>query len=86
MNKTKDLLAFVIKSIVSAPEVVKIEDKTDEMGVLLTLHIAREDMGKVIGREGSTAKAIRTIVRVAGMQESARISLKIAEPEKSVMI
>ena len=53
------------------------------MGVLLTLTVAREDMGKIIGREGATAKAIRSLLHVVGMTESARISLKINEPDGS---
>ena len=51
------------------------------MGVLLTLDIHAEDMGKIIGRQGATAKSIRTLLRVVGMKNSARVNLKINEPE-----
>ena len=60
---------------------MKVERKVDEMGVLLTLHISPEDMGKIIGRNGNTAKAIRTLLRVVGMANQARVNLKIEEPE-----
>ena len=51
------------------------------MGVLLTLDVNAEDMGKIIGRSGNTAKAIRTLLRVVGMKHDARVNLKINEPE-----
>lgn len=82
MQKSKSFLELLVSSIVEFPNDIRIDDKTDEMGVLLTLHVAREDVGKVIGREGNTAKAIRTLLRVVGMKENARINLKIAEPEE----
>ncbi|MBU4030837.1 KH domain-containing protein, partial [Patescibacteria group bacterium] len=62
----KDFLEFVIKSIVSHPEDVSVTRTVDEMGVLLNLRVHREDMGQVIGRQGATAKAIRSILRVIG--------------------
>lgn len=77
----KDFLEFVIKSIVDHPDDVKVDRKIDEMGVLLTLKVNPADMGQIIGRQGSTAKAIRTILRVIGMKHNARINLKIEEPE-----
>jgi hypothetical protein len=53
------------------------------MGVLLTLSVNKDDMGKVIGRSGATAKAIRTVLRIVGMKNDARVNLKIEEPEGS---
>jgi hypothetical protein len=81
MEKVRDFLVEVIKAIVDEPEAVNAEVKRDDMGVLLTLHVSATDVGKVIGRQGNTAKALRTILRVVGMKEKARINLKIAEPE-----
>jgi hypothetical protein len=52
----------------------------DEMGVLLTLEVGAVDMGKIIGRQGNTAKAIRTLLRVVGMKNNSRVNLKINEP------
>jgi predicted RNA-binding protein YlqC (UPF0109 family) len=60
---------------------VKVNRTLDEMGVLLTLDVHAEDMGKIIGRSGNTAKAIRTLLRVVGMKNDARVNLKINEPE-----
>ena len=74
-------LDFVVKSMVDHPEDVKIDRKVDEMGVLLTLKVNPEDMGQVIGRSGSTARAIRTLIRILGLKHHARVNLKIEEPE-----
>ncbi len=79
----QEFLERVIKDLVDHPEAVKIDRQVDEMGVLLTLDLHPEDMGKVIGRQGNTAKAIRTLLRVVGMKNNARVNLKINEPEGS---
>lgn len=79
----KLFLETVIKALVDNPDDVKVERKVDEMGVLLTLDINPGDMGKVIGKEGATAKALRTILRVVGMKNNARVNLKINEPQGS---
>ena len=73
-------LEYVIKALVNNPESVKIKRTVDEMGVLMTLDVHPEDMGKVIGRSGNTAKAIRILLRVVGMKHNSRINLKINEP------
>ena len=77
----KEFLEYLVKSLVDNPSGVKVSRVVDEMGVLLTLDIAPEDMGKIIGRMGNTAKAIRTLLRVVGMKNNARVNLKINEPE-----
>lgn len=76
----QDFIRYIVHSIVDHPDQVSVDRTVDEQGVLLTLSVAAEDMGKVIGREGQTAKAIRTLLRVVGMKNNARISLKINEP------
>src|SRR3954462_7490021 len=73
-------LEFLIKALVEHPDDVKIKRTVDEMGVLMTLDVNPEDMGKVIGRSGNTAKAIRILLRVVGMKNNARVNLKINEP------
>lgn len=73
-------LEFLIKALVDHPDDVKIKRTVDEMGVLMTLDVNPEDMGKVIGRQGNTAKAIRILLRVVGMKNNARVNLKINEP------
>lgn len=76
-------LEFVVKALVNHPDDVKIKRTVDEMGVLMTLDVNPEDMGKIIGRSGNTAKAIRILLRVVGMKNNARINLKINEPLSS---
>ena len=83
MERDQQFLEYVIKSLVDHPEDVKINRVVDEMGVLLTLSVNQDDMGKIIGRSGATAKAIRTVLRVVGMKNDARVNLKIEEPEGS---
>lgn len=84
MENDVQFLDFVIKALVEHPADIKITRTVDEMGVLMTLDVNREDMGKIIGREGNTAKAIRTLLRVVGMKNNARVNLKINEPEGGV--
>jgi len=81
MNEDQQFLESVVKALVDHPESVRINRTVDEMGVLLTLDVHAEDMGKIIGRSGNTAKAIRTLLRVVGMKNEARVNLKINEPE-----
>jgi predicted RNA-binding protein YlqC (UPF0109 family) len=80
IEKDQEFLEFVVKGLVEHPEDIKVHRVVDEMGVLLTLDLNAEDMGKVIGRSGNTAKAIRTLLRVVGMKHNARVNLKINEP------
>jgi uncharacterized protein len=74
-------LESVVKALVDHPDDVRVERRTDEMGVLLSLRVHPDDMGQVIGREGATAKAIRSLLRIVGIRNSARVNLKIEEPE-----
>ena len=83
MEKDQKFVEDVVKAIVENPGEVKTERRVDEMGVLIELHVNPEDMGKIIGKEGKTAKAIRTLLRVLGAKSNARINLKIVEPEGS---
>ena len=83
MEKDQAFLEFTVKELVDNPSDVRVTRTVDEMGVLLTLDINAEDMGKIIGRSGNTAKAIRTLLRVVGMKNNARVNLKINEPEGS---
>jgi len=81
MEKDQEFVEMVVKSIVDTPDKVKTERKVDEMGVLIELTVDPSDMGKIIGKEGRTAKSIRTLLRVLGAKERARVNLKIIEPE-----
>ncbi len=79
----QQVLETIVKSIVNHPEAVKVERKVDEMGVLLSLKVDPQDVAQIIGRQGTTAKALRTILRVVGAKNRARINLKIEEPAGS---
>jgi uncharacterized protein len=79
----QEFVEYVVKSIVDHPDDVKVDRSVDEMGVLLTLTVNPDDMGQVIGRQGATAKSIRTLLRVIGAKNNARVNLKINEPEGS---
>ena len=76
----QEFLEFVVKSLVDRPEDVKIERVVDEMGVLHTLKVNKDDMGQLIGKQGSTIRAIRTLLRIIGLKNHARVNLKIEEP------
>ena len=80
MEQDHAYLDFTIKALVDHPEAVIITRSVDEMGVLLTLTVHPDDMGKIIGRDGNIAKAVRTLLRVVGMKHNARVNLKINEP------
>jgi uncharacterized protein len=79
----KEFVEYVVKALVSHPEDVSVRRSVDDMGVLLELSVNPEDMGKVIGKAGATAKSIRTLLRVLGSRNDARVNLKIIEPEGS---
>jgi len=81
MERDQEFLEFVVKALVDNPQDVKIVRTVDEMGVLMSLDVNPADMGKIIGRDGNTAKAMRTLLRVVGMKNNARVNLKINEPE-----
>lgn len=80
MEADTKFLDYTIKALVDNPNDVKINRTVDEMGVLMTLEVNAADMGKIIGRQGNTAKAIRTLLRVVGMKNNSRVNLKINEP------
>ena len=85
MAKAKDqeFVEYIVQAIVNNPKDVKTTREVDEMGVLITLDINPEDMGYVIGKQGQTARSIRTLLKVVGAKQNARVNLKINEPEGS---
>lgn len=80
----QEFLEYLVKSLVDHPDDVKVDRKVDEMGVLLSLRVNRMDMGQVVGRQGATAKSIRSLLRIVGIKNNARVNLKIEEPEGSI--
>jgi predicted RNA-binding protein YlqC (UPF0109 family) len=79
-SSDQDFLEYIVRALVDHPDDVSIDRKVDEMGVLLSLKVNPEDMGQIIGRAGSTARAIRNLVRIVGLKNHARVNLKIEEP------
>ena len=77
----QEFVEYIVTQLVTKPEAVETKRSIDELGVLIELMVDREDMGVVIGKEGKTAKAIRTLLRVMGAKYDSRINLKIVEPE-----
>jgi len=81
MDQAQEFLTTTLKSLVDNPDAVEVVRTVDDMGVLMTVTVSPEDMGKVIGRQGATAKSIRTLLRVVGMKDQQRVNMKIEEPE-----
>jgi uncharacterized protein len=73
----RELVEYVARSLVDDPEAVKVELVRDEGGTVIELHVAEEDMGKVIGRNGSVAKALRTLLKVTAARDGEPVSLEI---------
>lgn len=73
----KELVEYVAKSLVDDPEAVTVTQVEDEEGTVIELHVAEEDMGKVIGRNGSVAKALRTLLKVTSARTGESVSLDI---------
>lgn len=78
----QEFVEYIVKSIVDHPDQVKLSRNIDELGVLLSLEIAKEDMGTIIGKNGQTAKAIRTLLRIIGAKNNSRVNLKIIDHER----
>ena len=76
-----EFLSFIVKSLVENPDAVKTSRRVDDMGVFIELIVDPVDMGKIIGRNGHTAQAIRTVMKAFGKKHQANISIQIKEPE-----
>ena len=85
-ERDQQFVEFIIKSIVNNPDAVSVSRTVDELGVLLSVKVDPADMGLLIGRAGSTAKAVRILARIVGMRNNARVNLKIEEPEGSTRV
>ena len=74
-----DLVAYLARQLVDDPDAVKVEEEEREDAVVLRLHVAKDDVGKVIGRQGRLARALRAIVRAGGARQRRRVILEIAD-------
>jgi predicted RNA-binding protein YlqC (UPF0109 family) len=79
-------LEYVVKSLVENTDAVKTSRRVDDMGVFIELIVDPADMGKIIGRNGHTAQAIRTIMKAFGKKHQANISIQIKEPAGSTRV
>ncbi len=79
----RDFVEYIVKQIVEHPDAAEVSRNIDEMGVLITLKVHKDDMGKIIGKAGQTAKSLRVLLRVIGSKNNARVNLKIVEPDGS---
>lgn len=80
----RDFVEYIVKQLVDHPEEVEVTRTVDDLGVLITLKVHPEDMGKIIGKSGQTAKSLRILLRVIGSKNNLRVNLKIVEPEGAV--
>ena len=78
----QEFLETIVKALVDKPEDVVVEREIDERGVLLTLKVNPEEMGKIIGKQGQTARSLRTLLRIIGNKNNSYVNLKVYEPEK----
>lgn len=79
MNELKDLIEYIVKALVDNPEKVEVKEIAGEKSVIYELKVGEGDLGKVIGKEGRTAKAVRTIISAAAMKQGKRTVLEILE-------
>ena len=77
----QQFVEYIVKTLVNSPEKVEVERKIDEKGVLLSLSVDPEDVGRVIGKRGATAQSIRTLLRALGTTNDARYNLKIVNTD-----
>ncbi len=79
MEQVSDIVVLetILKAIVGNPDAVKIDRQIDERGVLLTVDVDPADMGHLIGRKGNTIQAVRTILKIVGAKNQARVNIKI---------
>ncbi len=78
----RELVESIVRAIVDNPDEVKVNEVSGEMTTIIELHVSPTDMGKVIGRQGRTAKAIRTILNAAGMRANRRMQFEIANSDE----
>ena len=80
----RKFLEYILTALLEHTENISLEEKKDDLGLLLTLCVHEDDMGKLIGKGGQTIQAIRTILRMLGSKRQERINLKVIEPSTGV--
>lgn len=84
-SPARDFVEYFVRSIVDDPDAVEVTQTVDNLGVLITLKVGKNDMGKIIGKSGQTAKSLRVLLRMMGAKKDARYNLKIVEPDGGMM-
>jgi uncharacterized protein len=82
MDSDKKFLETLVKMLVAQPKQVKVDRMVNERGVLLTIDVAQEDLGTIIGKQGGNIDAIRQMVRIIGMKNKAFVSVKLNQPDR----
>ena len=82
MTIDQQFVEYIVKNLVENPEDVKVERTIDEKGVLLTLSVNKEDLGRIIGRRGATAQSLRALLRALALKNNAHYNLKISDSEE----
>ena len=82
MTIDQQFVEYIVKNLVENPEDVKVERTIDEKGVLLTLSVNKEDLGRIIGRRGATAQSLRALLRALALKTNAHYNLKISDNEE----
>lgn len=86
MYEDQKFLEFAIHALVDDHEQVKIERVVDDYGVFFKVYVSKEDMGKIIGKKGRTAQALKTLLRVVGSRTQSRVNMKIIDPERDEVV
>ncbi len=86
MTIDQQFVEYIVKNLVANPEDVKVERTIDEKGVLLTLTVHKEDLGRIIGRRGATAQSLRALLRALALKNNAHYNLKISDGEEKTEV
>jgi predicted RNA-binding protein YlqC (UPF0109 family) len=84
MKKAKELLEQIVATLIEDKDSLKIEETADEMGVLLSIDVPKQERGKIIGKRGEMIKSIRYIIKSVGFNENSRVSVVINEPDRNI--
>lgn len=77
MNPSESIVEYIVREVVDLPDTVKVTKTVDDMGTLLTVTVAKSEMGKLVGKNGDTINALRKIMHVIGMKTKERLSVKV---------
>lgn len=82
IKNAADFVRYILEQLCEHKDQIKVEANRDDLGILVTVTVADEDMGKLIGKQGQTISSLRTLVRIIGARDSERVNLKVLEPNQ----